>query len=71
MLEQKFNRFLWCGQDVKAKAKVAWDKVCAPKKEGGLGFKRLEVWNQASMLHHIWTLLARSRPLSVDWVEKT
>jgi hypothetical protein len=49
MLEQKLNRFLWCGNDSKAKAKVAWDKLCVPKREGGLGIKRLEVWNQASM----------------------
>jgi DNA polymerase III psi subunit len=35
MLEHKLNRFLWCGKDDKAKAKVAWDKVCVPKgKEG-------------------------------------
>lgn len=25
VLEQKFNRFLWCGQDT-SKAKVAWDR---------------------------------------------
>ncbi|XP_062143871.1 uncharacterized protein LOC133851454 [Alnus glutinosa] len=27
ILEQKFNRFLWCGKDSKAKAKVAWKKL--------------------------------------------
>jgi hypothetical protein len=35
LIEQKFNRFLWCGLDVKARAKVAWERVCAPKREGG------------------------------------
>jgi hypothetical protein len=58
LLEQKFNRFLWCGNDSKAKAKVSWDKVCCPKDEGGLGLKGLEVWNRAAMLHHIWSLFA-------------
>jgi hypothetical protein len=53
LLEQKLNRFLWCGSDVKAKAKVSWEKICVPKKEGGLGIKRLEVWNKASMMIHI------------------
>lgn len=33
LLEQKFNRFLWCGSDSKVKAKVAWEKLCVPKKE--------------------------------------
>jgi hypothetical protein len=28
LLEQKLNRFLWCGLDVKAKAKVSWEKIC-------------------------------------------
>jgi hypothetical protein len=44
---------LWCGQDVKAKAKMTWYKFCTPKKEGGLGIKKLEVWNHASMLLHM------------------
>jgi hypothetical protein len=43
-IEQKFNRFLWNGKDVEAaKAKVAWNDICIPKKEGGLGLKRIEV----------------------------
>jgi hypothetical protein len=67
LLEKKLNRFLWCGQDMKAKAKVAWDKVCSPKKEWDLGIKKLEVWNQASMLIHIWNLFARASSL---WVEE-
>jgi hypothetical protein len=45
-IEHKFNRFLWNGKDIEAtKAKVAWSNVCFPKKEGGLGLKRLEVRN--------------------------
>ncbi|XP_059442158.1 uncharacterized protein LOC132174537 [Corylus avellana] len=45
-LSYKFNRFLWNGKDVEAaKAKVAWSEVCFPKKEGGLGLKRLELLN--------------------------
>ncbi|XP_062167084.1 uncharacterized protein LOC133873388 [Alnus glutinosa] len=36
LIEQKLNRFLWSGKDSRANAKVAWDKICTPKKEGGL-----------------------------------
>jgi len=71
MLEQKFNRFLWMGKDSKAHAKVAWHHICVPKREGGLGLKRLEVWNQASMLNHIWSLFAKAGSLWVAWVEST
>jgi hypothetical protein len=43
-IKQKFNRFLWNGKDVEAtKAKVAWNDICFPKKEGGLGLKRIDV----------------------------
>lgn len=52
-----------------AKAKVAREKVCVPKKEGGLGLKRLEIWNQAAMLNHIWNFFAQAWSLWVAWVE--
>ncbi|GJY43992.1 hypothetical protein Tco_0432205 [Tanacetum coccineum] len=36
-LEQLMRGFLWCQGDIrKGKAKVVWDVVCLPKKEGGL-----------------------------------
>jgi len=41
---------LWSGKDEKAKAKVSWEKFCVPKKEGGLGLKRIGAWNKAAML---------------------
>ncbi|GKA00232.1 hypothetical protein Tco_0672782, partial [Tanacetum coccineum] len=47
-LEQVMRGFLWCqGEMKKGKAKVAWDVVCLPKKEGGLGIRRLEAFNKA------------------------
>ncbi|GKD09685.1 hypothetical protein Tco_1189370, partial [Tanacetum coccineum] len=37
-LEQLMRGFLWCQVEMKkGKAKVAWDSVCTPQKEGGLG----------------------------------
>jgi hypothetical protein len=60
LLEHKFNRFLGCGNDSKAKAKVSWDRLCFRKTNGGLGIKRLEVWNCAAMLSHIRSLFAQS-----------
>jgi len=69
LLEQKFNRFLWKGKDEKARAKVAWEKVCVPKKEGGIGLKRLAIWNQVSMLNHVWNLFACASSLWVTWIQ--
>jgi hypothetical protein len=68
-IKQKFNRFLWNGNEVCfAKAKVSWDLICVPKREGGLGLKRLEEWNRAVILKHIWNLFTKSGSLWVAWI---
>jgi hypothetical protein len=70
ILEQKFSRFLWNGKDEKAKAKVAWDRVCTPKHEGGLGIKRLADWNMVSMMNHTCTLFSILGSLWVAWIKE-
>nr|GEU94601.1 hypothetical protein [Tanacetum cinerariifolium] len=42
----------------KGKAKVAWEVVCLPKKEGGLGIRRLDIFNKALIASHIWSILS-------------
>jgi hypothetical protein len=70
-IELKFNRFLLNGKaEGTAKAKVSWKDVYFPKKEGGLGLKSLEVWNQTSMLRHVWSLFTRSGSIWVAWVKE-
>ncbi|GKD88720.1 hypothetical protein Tco_1364227 [Tanacetum coccineum] len=50
--------FLWCQGDIRrGKAKVAWEVVCLPKKEGGLWLRHLDIFNKALMVSHIWSLL--------------
>ncbi|GJX68191.1 hypothetical protein Tco_0303918 [Tanacetum coccineum] len=40
--------FLWCnGEYKRGKAKVAWDDICLPKSEGGLGLRSLDLFNMA------------------------
>lgn len=54
-IEQTLRAFLWKGSDLSTRgAKVAWEYVCLPKKEGGLGLRGLEEWNRAAMLKHLW-----------------
>ncbi|GFZ14380.1 hypothetical protein Acr_24g0005700 [Actinidia rufa] len=36
---------------------VAWDDICGPKYEGGLGIKEVGVWNKATIAKHIWFLI--------------
>ncbi|GJV91873.1 hypothetical protein Tco_1539686 [Tanacetum coccineum] len=42
--------------------------VCLPKDEGGLGIRRLEHFNSALLVSHIWNLLSLKESLWVKWV---
>ncbi|GJT31879.1 putative reverse transcriptase domain, reverse transcriptase zinc-binding domain protein [Tanacetum coccineum] len=43
-IQQLIRGFIWCNGDLKrGKAKVAWNVICLPKSEGGLGLRSLEV----------------------------
>lgn len=62
--------FLWGGNDTDhARAKVAWNSICVPKK-GGLGLKKLEDWNKAAILRHIWNIFAQFGSLWVAWIKE-
>ncbi|KAJ9539130.1 hypothetical protein OSB04_031863 [Centaurea solstitialis] len=68
-IERMFRAFLWSqSENSQGKAKVAWDQVCRPKKYGGLGIKRLPVWNRALLSTHVWDILRRKNSLWVTWL---
>ncbi|GJT84747.1 putative RNA-directed DNA polymerase, eukaryota, reverse transcriptase zinc-binding domain protein [Tanacetum coccineum] len=70
-IEQLMRGFLWCqGGLSRGKAKVAWEVVCLPKDEGGLGIRRLDLFNKALMTTHIWKLLSMKESLWVKWIHK-
>ncbi|GJR83334.1 sodium/hydrogen exchanger 6, partial [Tanacetum coccineum] len=52
----------------KGKAKVAWEAVCLPHREGGLGIRRLDDFNVALMTTHIWCILINKESLWVQWI---
>ncbi|KAJ9535929.1 hypothetical protein OSB04_un000909 [Centaurea solstitialis] len=68
-IEGLFRSFLW-HQDVmgRGNCRVAWDMVCKPKANGGLGFKRLGWWNKALLAQHLWDLATKRESLWVRWV---
>ena len=68
-LEALFRSFLWAqGDRVRGKCRIAWDVVCKPLHSGGLGFRRLAVWNRALVAKHLWDILSLKPTLWVRWV---
>ena len=65
------SAFLWSGPTLSTrKAKIAWDDVCKPKDEGGLGLKNLATANRVSSLKLIWRILSTRDSLWVRWIWK-
>ncbi|GJR59307.1 putative RNA-directed DNA polymerase [Tanacetum coccineum] len=68
-IEQLMRGFIWCNGELKrGKAKVAWDIICLPKREGGLGIRSLKTYNIALMTTHIWNIVTNRESLWVRWV---
>ncbi|GAV74291.1 hypothetical protein CFOL_v3_17771, partial [Cephalotus follicularis] len=62
------RNFLWHGTGKgKKSGKVAWNKVCKPKKEGGLGFVGCRVWNQAATMKLGWEICQKKASIWTDW----
>lgn len=68
-IEAILRAFLWPGMALnRRKAIVAWDKLCTPVNEGGLGFKNLRQWNIALLFKQIWTVEKSKERLWVKWI---
>ncbi|GJV67697.1 putative RNA-directed DNA polymerase [Tanacetum coccineum] len=68
-IQQLIRAFLWCNGEIKrGKAKVAWEEICLPKSEGGLGLRSLEIFNLALMTTHIWNIISNKESLWVRWI---
>lgn len=66
------SAFLWSGSDLNPrKAKVAWEAVCRPKDEGGLGLRSLTDMNKVTLLKLLWRLISNKSSLWVRWIHST
>ncbi|XP_074323375.1 uncharacterized protein LOC141660299 [Apium graveolens] len=69
---QLLKSFLWKGNSMAiGGAKIAWNLVCLPCLEGGLGLKCLVQWNYSQHLVHLWQLVANKGSLWVHWDRTT
>ncbi|XP_074265565.1 uncharacterized protein LOC141588005 [Silene latifolia] len=63
------RNFLWDGSsDYHRVPLVAWDKVTLPKKEGGLGIKKADIWNIATVGKLVNWIYCKADRLWIKWI---
>ncbi|XP_019157741.1 PREDICTED: uncharacterized protein LOC109154396 [Ipomoea nil] len=62
-IERTMNRYWWGSGNDRGIHWKAWDKMCIPKKHGGLGFKELHAFNLAMLGKQAWRLLTKPESL--------
>lgn len=50
--------------------RVAWQQVCLPKDEEGLGLRDLRAWNKALLVKILWNIHMKKDTLWVKWVNE-
>ncbi|KAL0302173.1 UNVERIFIED_CONTAM: hypothetical protein Scaly_3040000, partial [Sesamum calycinum] len=66
---KRFRTFLWKGTSSSGYPKVAWETVCRPIEEGGLGIKDILALKRALMSKHLWAVIKQDRTsIWVDWI---
>lgn len=63
------SAFLWKNRTSSASgARVSWSDICKPKKEGGLGLRKLEEFELIFRLKRLWNFFSNSGSLWVAWL---
>lgn len=70
-IDRKCREFLWGTTEERKKVVlVAWDKVCTPKKYGGINIKCCHKWNFAAVGKLVWQLACKKDVLWVKWIHE-
>ena len=69
VIEGLCKSYLWSGVGyVTKKALIAWEKVCCPKSEGGMGLINMRIWNRAAIAKLCWDLANKEDKLWIKWI---
>ena len=70
LIDKMCNAFLWKGTlEGKYVARVAWEKVATPRKNGGLGLRNLAIWNRTCIIKLLWLLLFIPESIWASWMQ--
>ncbi|KAL2893980.1 LINE-1 retrotransposable element ORF2 protein [Bienertia sinuspersici] len=68
-IDQICRAYLWTGQWYSSRpGYIAWNDVCREKKEGGLGFRNIKIWNIACMERYVWAISTKQDSLWLKWI---
>ncbi|XP_062080606.1 uncharacterized protein LOC133785378 [Humulus lupulus] len=68
-IDKSCRDFLWGSIGNRSKLHLpSWEKVCLPKKLGGVGFREGKKWNMALMANFIWAISSKQDCLWVKWI---
>ena len=69
LIESLCRSYLWSGtRHVTKKALIAWEQVCRPKSEGGMGLINMAIWNKAAVAKLCWDLANKEDKLWIKWI---
>ena len=67
------SRAFWWGHDLGEKKMhlVSWDKVCKPKREGGLGLRKFGLMNKSMLAKQLWRISQISKTFKAKYFPNT
>ncbi|KAL0290022.1 UNVERIFIED_CONTAM: hypothetical protein Sangu_2591700 [Sesamum angustifolium] len=66
MIHRLCRAFLWNSK----RAPVAWEDICHPKEDGGLGIRHIQSWNVALLAQVLWNIHCKADTLWAKWVNE-
>ncbi|XP_069147459.1 uncharacterized protein [Solanum lycopersicum] len=69
LIDSMCRSYIWSGDGkVTKKALIAWERVCRPKNEGGMGLINMQLWNRAAIAKLCWDLANKEDKLWIKWI---